>query len=1120
MIDFRTFVCGGLFWVAALQGQVAYTGGTYVQTFDSLPATGTFSVSGNVVDLSAAPINAAGLTGWSIGTEPATTLRFSVDNGNSNTGSVYSYGATGESDRALGSLASGTCIPRFGAVFVNTTAQVIQQVRLSYLGQQWRNGLSGTANTLRFSYAVGAANIADTAVFFASAPALDLVSPVVGTAGASVLDGRLPENQRLVTGQIAGLNWQPGQTLVIRWLDTNDSGVDDALAIDQFTFNSDAEPGPLIVAFTNPIDGASLVAPNRTISVTFNHPVTVSGEWFTIVGSSSGPHAGTVSGGPFGFTLRPSPQFDFAETVTVTLRASQIVDQDSGLNLPADFTFTFTTGPSPATVTAIHTVQGSSNTSPLVGQTVRIQGVVTGAFQDANGLRGFFLQAPDAEADTNALTSEGIFVADNGSAPAVTVGQLAEVVGVVSETSGLTQISPVQSTLLGGFAPLPSAVVLALPLSSTSLERYEGMRVVLPQTLTVSNNFALGSAGEILLANGRLPQPTNVAAPGAAANSVQAANVLNAVTVNDGSTRSYPSPTPYLFGLAATLRAGTTVAGLTGIVSAVGTGSYRIEPTVPPDFVDANPRTGPPAVGGTLRVVGANVLNYFNGDGLGGGFPTSRGASTAAEFARQRTKIIANLTALDADIYGLTEIENDGYGPNSALQDLVRGLNATNRRSTYVAVAPAFALGTDAIKVALIYCQETVEPVGNPATTNDPSFDVARPPLAQTFRERASGQTLTVCINHFRAKAGVADADPLNQDQNDGQGTNNRLRVREAQALTSWLATDPTASGDPDFLIIGDLNAYALEDPLTALKAAGYVDLARTYEGPGGYSYAFSGQFGHLDHALGTPSLATQVTGAQAWHANSDEPIYLDYNLENKTPAQAALNAETPYRTSDHDPILIGLALAPPLAPRITQQPQPQVGSTGGSVTFSVAAEGTPTLLYRWFKGTEAIAGATQPTLTLTQLSPAAAGEYRAVVSSFAGSATSDPALLSVAQTYDFWAASGVFGPRADRTATADPDRDGLANLLEFVQNTSPSTALPAGGVAIRPGATGVIVEYRRRLLLAGVSAQIEYSPDLVDWQPAGQGVMEAVLDNETGLYRLEWSGAPGFFRLRATVIP
>lgn len=1116
------FLAGSLFIASLAPAQVGYKGGTYVQDFNSLPSTGTYPLaSPGPVSLADAPIGATGLGGWSIGVVSGGTLRFLVDSGLSNTGALYSYGPTGSPDRALGSLASGTAFPRLGAVFVNLTGQPIHELTLAYTGQQWRNGLSGTANTLRFSYSFGGTSIADPDGTFTELPDLHLVSPVVGTAGATILDGQLPENQRNLVAQLKGVTWEPGQTLVIRWLDVNDFGVDDALAIDNFTLSTDAKPGPLTVTATNPADGAVNQAPNRSLTLSFNHPVDLQGRWYRLTGSVTGDHPATISGGPFSFALKPVSEFAFGETVTVRLIAANIIDRDSGLPLPADVTFSFTTFQGPSVVTAIHDVQGTSTASPLTGQTVRVQGVVTGAFQSTTrGLRGFFVQLPDAEVDGSPTTSEGIFVADNGSAIQVTPGQSVTVVGTVSETNGLTQLTPVFSVQVNGLAPLPTAIELQLPLPTTAfLERFESMRVVLPQTLTVTNNFALGTAGEIQLSVGRLYQPTNVTAPGAPANAVQAQNNLNLILINDGSTASNPDPTPFTFALSRTLRTGSTVAGLTGILTVSG-GTFRVEPTVPPDFVEANPRTAPPVVGGSLRIVGANVLNYFNGNGFGGGFPTARGATTLVEFERQRAKLIASLLALQADIYGLTEIENDGYGPSSAIQDIVNGLNAAEPDAGFAAVAPAFALGTDQIKVALIYRGQTVEMVRDPATTNHTSFSGARPPLAQTFRELSSGQKLTVCVNHFRAKASVANSDPLNQDRGDGQGTNNFLRVQEAEALTAWLATDPTASGDPDFLIIGDLNSYALEDPISALKAAGYIDLTRTFEGPAGYSYAFSGQFGHLDHALASPSLTSQVTGAQAWHSNSDEPIYLDYNLEGKSAAQAEVNVGTPYRTADHDPILIGVSLVPPQVALIGAQPAPQTVDAGGTATFTVTASGTPTLTYQWTREGKPIAGATLSTLTLTNVPRSAAGDYRVEIWNAGGLTVSEAAHLTVRLTYAAWLDEAGFGPRSDRAPLGDPDRDGVLNLLEFVQNTSPVLASSASTLRVRPSGSGAIVEYRRRLLLGGVTAQLETSSDLQGWAPAGEGQLVDQLDSETGLYRLELSGVAAFVRLRATLAP
>ncbi len=1108
ILRFLPSVFASLLLAGSCLGQISYTGGTYTQDFDSLPNSGTYTLSGaGPIALDAAPISAAGMAGWSLALVPGSSganALFRIDTGASNSGSAYSYGGSASTNRALGSLASGTTISRFGAVFTNGTGNTVTSVTVSYTGQQWRNGGSNVANTLRFSYAVGAANISDTAATFTEVTSLNFVSPVTSTTVAP-LDGTLPANQRALTAQIGGILWGPGQTLVIRWNDANDAGSDDGLAVDDFSFTTATGGGPLVVSSTTPANGAVNQAPNGNLSVTFNHPVTVNGNWYQISGSASGAHPSTVTGGPATFNLKPTTELAFGETVSVTFFAANIVDQNTGLNLPADYTFSYGTVAAPTTTTFIHDIQGNGASSPMVGATVRIQGVVVGSFQSTtNGLKGFFVQEEDADADNDPNTSEGIFVFDNGNAPAVAVGQLVTVVGTVAEFNGLTELSPVLSTQVNGFAPLPTAVQLTLPFASaTDLEKYEGMRVVLPQTLTVTNNFALGQYGEFVLSLSRLAQPTNVTTPGGAANALQAQNNLSTITVDDGSSAQYVDPTPFEFGPSSTFRTGTTVTGLVGVVTYFAS-TYLIEPTSPPVFVDANPRTPPPTVGGKLRIVGANVLNYFNGDGLGGGFPTARGATNLTEFNRQRAKVIGSLSALKADIYGLTEVENDGYGPTSALQDIVNGLNALAPSGTsYSAIAPSFALGTDVIRVALIYRNETVTPVGLPATTTDVSFSRARPPLAQTFQELEGGEKLTVCINHFRAKGSADSSSPLNLDQGDGQATNNYLRVQEAQALTSWLATDPTASGDPDFLIIGDLNSYAMEDPIMLIKSVGYTDLTRTYEGASGYSYAFAGQFGHLDYALATASLASQVTGTQAWHNNSDEPIFLDYNLENKTPAQAALNVGTPYRASDHDPILIGVTLSPAQAPLVTQDPASQTVNTGDTVTFTVGVTGTPALSYQWFKDLQLLGGATNSTLVLPSVGLGAAGSYTVAVTNFKGTATSGAANLVVHLTYNTWSSGIAWAPGADTTPTGDPDRDGISNLLEFVQNLDPLSNSNAQAPTFTTDGTNATFTFRLRKNLGAVSVVVETSTDLQAWSSAGTGTYVSTVDASTDLYRV-----------------
>jgi prepilin-type processing-associated H-X9-DG protein len=162
-----------------------------------------------------------------------------------------------------------------------------------------------------------------------------------------------------------------------------------------------------------------------------------------------------------------------------------------------------------------------------------------------------------------------------------------------------------------------------------------------------------------------------------------------------------------------------------------------------------------------------------------------------------------------------------------------------------------------------------------------------------------------VAVTHLKSKGSSCD-DVGDPDTGDGQGNCNLTRTAAAKAMADWLAGDPTESGDPDVLIVGDLNSYAMETPVEALQDKGYKDLIETYLAPAEqYSYVFFGQAGYLDHGLANMTLAPQVSGVTVWHINSDEPNALDYNNYN----QPSLYQPGPYRSSDHDPVLVGLDL-------------------------------------------------------------------------------------------------------------------------------------------------------------------------------------------------------------------
>lgn len=688
---------------------------------------------------------------------------------------------------------------------------------------------------------------------------------------------------------------------------------------------------------TTPADNATNVAANSDISITFSEAVDVTGTWFTISCDTSGVHTAAVTGGPTTYTLNPDTDFTAGEICTVTIESTLVTDQDTDDppdEMAADYVFDFTVfAPACGTsATLIHDIQGNGASSPVDGTIHTIEGVVVGDFQNVPGgnveLNGFFVQEEDDDADADPATSEGILVFENintATNPAVdvSVGDVVRVTGTVDEEFGMTVLETITGVEVCSTGSSVTPVSVSLPLSSaTFLERYEGMAVTFSQELSVTEIFTLGRFGEVLLSSdGRLPHPTQIAEPGAPANAVATANDLNQILLDDGYSNQ--NPDPLIFpdpGLSAsnTLRGGDTVTGLFGALH-FAFGAYRVQPVGTVDFEQDNPRpNGPEEVGGSLKVASFNVLNYFTTIDTGADIcgPTGglecRGADSVSEFERQRAKIITALVAINADVVGLIEIENN---ESASLQDLVDGLNDELGPGTYDFIATG-TIGTDAIKQGFIYKPGTVTPVGDFAVL-DSSFDPAyidtlsRPMLVQTFQEISSGELFTVAVNHLKSKGSDCDAvgDP---DTGDEQGNCNLTRTAAAEVIVDYLATDPTGSGDPDFLIIGDLNAYAMEDPIAALEDGGYTNLLALFQGMEEYTFVFDGEWGNLDHALANSSLLSQVAGTTSYHINSDEPIVLDYNVEFKSVAQQALfYAPDEFRASDHDAVIVGLTLGP-----------------------------------------------------------------------------------------------------------------------------------------------------------------------------------------------------------------
>jgi predicted extracellular nuclease len=848
------------------------------------------------------------------------------------TGGVTEFHLT---DPAVALTGSGTADAPYIIFHINTTG--FSSINVSYNLRDLDASIDNAAQQVALQFRVGetgnftnvpAGYVADAT----SGPSLaTLVTPVNVTLPSSA------DNQSQVQ---------------IRVITTNAGGNDEWVAVDDVLITG----APVVVdnapqvASTVPADGATDFPINANLSVTFSEPVDVAGAWFELSCSVSGIVSTTSSGGPTTFTLNPGVSLVDGENCTLTVFASQVTDQDSN-DPPDNMVFNFTVGFVPfdvclAVYTPIYAIQGSGANAAITG-TVTTRGVVVGDYEGASPtLRGFYLQ--DEDGDGDAATSDGIFVF-NGSNNYVNLGDVVRVTGSASEFQGQTQISASSVVNCGAGSVSPTDVTFPVP-SSTYLEQYEGMLVRLPQTLYVTEHFQLGRFGQVVISSGgRLQQPTNVVAPGAPALALQAANNLNRIIIDDALNNQ--NPDPILFGrgglsLSAsnTLRGGDTATGIVGVMTYTWAGAsasgnaYRVRPInalggyVYFDAANARPASAP-EVGGTLKIVGMNLLNYFNtfdglpdtvdncALGIGGAAADCRGADTQSEFDRQWPKTVAAILAMNPDVIGVNEIENDGYDSSSAIADLVNQLNAATAPGTYAFIdadantGQLNALGTDAIKVGLIYKPASVTPVGQTAALNTVAFvnggDASprnRASLAQAFQQNANGQVFIVNVNHLKSKGSACTV----PDAGDGQGNCNVVRVNAVTELMNWLAADPTGTGDPDILLVGDYNSYAMEDPIIALENGGFTHLIKTLLGPDAYSYVFDGQWGYLDHALGSASIASQISGVGDYHINSDEPSALDYNTDFKTlNLQTILYAPNEFRVSDHDSVIVGLCQAP-----------------------------------------------------------------------------------------------------------------------------------------------------------------------------------------------------------------
>ncbi|MBA8815413.1 5'-nucleotidase [Microbacterium halimionae] len=612
------------------------------------------------------------------------------------------------------------------------------------------------------------------------------------------------------------------------------------------------------------------------------------------------------------------------------------------------------TDPTEPTVTSISEIQGTGAASPIAGQTVTTRGVVTAAYP-TGGFNGFYIQTPGTGGALDMAThaaSEAVFVYGSQATAKVSVGDYVEVTGPVSEYNGTTEISPSAAnvTVLDEETPAVSAVDVAWPESEEARETLEGMLVAPQGDFTVSDTYSTNYYASIGLASGATPlmTPTEVAKPGSAEyDAAVADNAARAVTLDDGASINFNSsanksiPLPYL-STTDPVRVGAAVSFTAPVIVEYRNSGWNFQPTqhltadnastVQPATFE-NTRTASPAdVGGDIQIASFNVLNYFtttgeDAVGLGAscsyytdragnkitvnncsGTAAVRGAADDANLARQQAKIVAAINGLDAEVVSLEEIENStiaGVDRDSAVAELVGALNDAAESDVwdYARTPDEVPAGEDVIRTAFIYKKAAVEPVGDAVIDDDSAFSNARYPLAQAFMPAGGSEddTFLAIVNHFKSKG---SGEGENADQGDGQGASNAARVAQAEALVDFSAELQLEVGTDDVFLIGDFNSYTQEDPMQVFYEAGYVDQGSKTDK---YTYSFSGQSGSLDHILASSAADDMVTGVDIWNINSVESIALEYSRYNYN--ATIFYDESPYRSSDHDPVVVGLDL-------------------------------------------------------------------------------------------------------------------------------------------------------------------------------------------------------------------
>jgi len=863
--------------LALIQPSVSADTGTGAVSLTAIgtPATENFDTLSNVAG---STTNTTLPTGWYI-TETGGGARdneqYAVDTGGSTTGDTYSYGAAAATDRALGGLQSGTLIPVFGAKFTNNTGVTVTSLDITYTGEEWRLGTAARTDQINFEISTNATDLSTGT--YTGVAALNFVTPDTVTTGAK--NGNAAGERTTLTATISSLSVPNGASFFIRWTDTNASGADDGLSVDDFSITPQVGP----VTPTLNINDVTQAEGNAgtstfTFNVTLTSPAGAGGVTFDIATADGTAQDGNPVGEDNDYvakseTGRSISSGNSSATFTVSVNGDTMPEPNetffvnvtniTGANA-GDVQGLGTINNDDVTLIAIHTIQGSGSTSPLTGS-VTTSGIVTGTKSN-----GFFIQEPDTSIDADPNTSEGIFVFTSSAPPvAATIGNSVQVTGTISDfiptsdptSPPLTELTSPTVVLLSSGNPLPAPILITAaettqPSETTnpldSLEEYEGMRVTVASlTVTGSTQGTITESSATVVSSGVfIGVVTGVARPFrepgiAISDPVPAPNPANVPRFDENPERIRVDSDAQPGTTALDVAAGTVVTNITGPLD-FAFRTYTIDPdAATPPTVGAQPGSVPvpTPTADELTVASFNMERFFDTSDAPG---ISDPVLTLAAFNRRVAKasLIVRTVQKYPDVIGVQEVENlstlqavatqinnDAVAidmlPNPNYQAYLVDGNDIGGIDVGFLIKESRVTRHTVTQLELPGCDHvTASTCNNYIDPNTGSLDILndRPPLVLIASIPRTGGGLlgfTVIVNHLRSLNGVDDTTPA------GTGTVG-ARVREkrrkqAEFLANYIQGRQTANPNEKIITVGDMNAFRVND--------GYVDSIGTILG-------------------------------------------------------------------------------------------------------------------------------------------------------------------------------------------------------------------------------------------------------------------------------------------------